>query len=66
MVCHQDIEVSRIRALLYNEQGLIQRDICLKCLKLKPEEIKQKIREQAMLLMEIPLYSFPTLKHLDK
>ena len=54
IICRQAFKVSIIRPLLYNDRGLIQGDICSQCLKLKAEEIKQRIREQAMLLMEIP------------
>lgn len=53
-VCRQVFEVSTMRAILYNNQGLIQGDICPECIKLKAEEIKQRLRDQAMLLMEKP------------
>ncbi len=66
-ICRQAFKVSIIRALLYNDRGLIQGDLCSKCLKLKAEEIKQKIREQAMLLMELPeLYSFSTISSQER
>ena len=53
-VCREVFEVSSIRAILYNNQGLIQGDICPECIKLKAEEIKQRLRDQAMLLIEKP------------
>ncbi len=66
-ICRQAFKVSIICALLYNEIKLIQEDICSKCLKLKAEGIKQKIREQAMLLMEVPeLYSFSTISSQER
>ncbi|HCF26692.1 MAG TPA: hypothetical protein DEV81_05675 [Cyanobacteria bacterium UBA11049] len=66
-ICRQAFKVSIIRALLYNDKGLIQGDVCSQCLKLKAEEIKQKIREQAMLLMELPeLYIFSTISSQER
>lgn len=67
IICRQVFKVSIIRTLLYNDKGLIQGDICSQCLKLRAEEIKQRIREQAMLLMEIPeLYSFSTISSQER
>lgn len=67
IICRQAFKVSIIRALVYNDRGLIQGDICSQCLNLKAEEIKQRIREQAMLLMEIPeLYSFSTISSQER
>lgn len=64
IVCCQLFEVGRIRSILYNDQRLIQGDICSECLKLSAEEIKQNMREYAMLLMEKPeLCNSPTRSH---
>jgi hypothetical protein len=53
-VCGQLHEVGRIRALLYNDQGLIQGDLCSRCLKLKPDVFKHKLREKASVLLQQP------------
>lgn len=61
IVCSQVFELGKIRTLLYNDRGLIQGDICLECMKLKADQIKQKLREQALVLMEqTELCSSPT------
>jgi hypothetical protein len=52
-VCGQKFETPKIRALLYNNQELIQGDVCSDCLQLKTDEIKQKLRERAHLLRQI-------------
>ena len=50
-VCRQSFGVDKIRALLYSDAGLLQGDVCRKCLKLKASGIKQKLQEQSQLLM---------------
>lgn len=53
-VCCRSFEPNKIRALLYNDKGLIQGDLCSACLTLKSPEIRKKMREQASLLMQQP------------
>lgn len=53
-VCDRLFEVGKIRTLLYSDRGFIQGDICPKCLQLKAEQIQQKLRERAMILIEEP------------
>jgi hypothetical protein len=45
-------ESGKVRTLLHNDEGFIQGDICLKCMKLSVETVQHKIRERAMLLLE--------------
>lgn len=62
-VCDRLFEVSRIRALLYSDRSFIQGDICPKCMQLKAEQIQQKLRDRAMMLMEEPFCDPSTSPH---
>jgi hypothetical protein len=48
VVCDRRFTVSKIRALLASDRGLIQGDICPHCLQLNSKEIKHKLREKAL------------------
>lgn len=50
-VCGNAIQADLRRAILYDERGLIQGDVCLQCTKLKPTELQQKLRDRAFLLL---------------
>jgi hypothetical protein len=54
IVCQQYFAVNRIRSLLYDDKGLLQGDICPKCLKLTANGIKQKILSSANFLNDQP------------
>lgn len=62
-VCDRPFEASNIRALLYSDRSFIQGDICPKCLQLKAEQIQQKLRERAMILIEEPFCAPSTSPH---
>lgn len=51
-VCRQLFSVGQIRALLHNDKGLIQGDVCPECLELENSEIKQRLQDRASLLMK--------------
>lgn len=51
-VCDRMFESGKVRTLLHNDEGFIQGDICLECIKLSVETVQHKIRERAMLLLE--------------
>lgn len=51
-VCDRLFESGHVRTLLHNDEGFIQGDICLECMKLSVETVQHKIRERAMLLLE--------------
>jgi len=51
-VCDRMFESGKVRTLLNNDEGFIQGDICLECMKLSVETVQHKIRERAMLLLE--------------
>ncbi len=53
-VCRQKFEVQKIRTLLFNDAGLLQGDICSECRELRSSTIRERMREQACLLMEYP------------
>jgi hypothetical protein len=51
IVCCHSFQVDNIRTLIYDNQNLIQGDICPKCLKLNSTVIQQKLRYHADYLM---------------
>jgi hypothetical protein len=51
IVCCHSFQVNNIRTLIYDNQNLIQGDICPKCLKLNSRVIQQKLRYHADYLM---------------
>lgn len=58
-VCYQWFEIGKIRALLYNDKGLLQGDLCSECLKLPPSSVRSRLRERASLLLKQPELSDP-------
>lgn len=54
VICRQIFAIDTIRTLLYNDKGLLQGDICRKCLKLTAKAIKQEILLSANLLSRQP------------
>lgn len=50
-VCRHSFHVDNIRTLIYDNQNLIQGDICPKCLKFNSTVIQQKLRYHADYLM---------------
>jgi hypothetical protein len=58
-VCYQWFEVGKIRALLYNNKGLLQGDMCPECLKLTASNVRARLRERASLLLQNPELSDP-------
>lgn len=51
-VCNQWFEVGKIRALLSNNKGLLQGDVCPECVKLPASSIRSRLRERASLLLQ--------------
>lgn len=56
-VCGQSFTVGKIRALLYNHKGFLQGDVCPHCVRLKPADIRNHLRERASLLLQQPAIS---------
>lgn len=56
-VCGQSFRVGKIRSLLSNNQGLLQGDVCPDCVRLKPSEIRNRLRDRASLLLQQPAIS---------
>ncbi len=56
-VCGQSFGVGKIRALLSNNKGLLQGDVCSHCVRLKPSEIRNSLRDRASLLLQQPTIS---------
>lgn len=52
--CGQLFEAGKLRALLYSDRGLLQGDVCHDCIKLKPSEIRNQMRDRASLLLQQP------------
>jgi hypothetical protein len=56
-VCGQAFGVNKIRALLYNDKGLLQGDVCSRCVRHKPTRIRSHLRDRASLLLQQPVIS---------
>jgi hypothetical protein len=56
-ICGQSFQVGKIRALLSDNKGLIQGDVCSHCVHLKPSEIRNHLRDRASLLLQQPVVS---------
>lgn len=52
VVCAHPHKVSKSRSLLYCDQGLLQGDVCPKCMRLKTSDIQKKLRTRAIFLLE--------------
>ncbi len=51
VVCGDVINVDLRRAILYDDRGLIQGDVCPRCVKSQPTAIKQKLHDRAFRLL---------------
>jgi hypothetical protein len=49
IVCDRLFLTNKIRALLYSDRGLLQGDICSHCLRSKADNIRNKLREKALI-----------------
>jgi hypothetical protein len=52
VVCHEQFWVPTIRSLLYNQQNIIQGDVCSVCRELNSSSFQKKLRNQANRLIQ--------------
>jgi hypothetical protein len=64
-VCRQVFMAGRIRALLLNNRGLIQGDVCSECVHLPSNEIRLLLADQARLMLEQPSLFQPQVESPD-